>query len=492
MPETTAKPKVLFLASEVVPFAKTGGLADVAGALPVALHRAGVDVRLVMPLYRSVREGGFPMKQTVKDLPVPLGEGLLKANVFKTLLGNKVPVYLIERDHFFDRSGLYGDAQGDYPDNLERFAFSAHAALLLTDVIGFQPDVIHCHDWQTGIVPALLKGYYRSSPLMSAWPVVFTIHNLGYQGLFPKEKLSLTGLSEKEFFTLEGLEYWGKMSLLKSGIVYSKAITTVSPTYAREIQTPDFGMGMEGILQKRRGALHGILNGVDDATWNPAKDPHIPHAYSPRKMEGKPRCKRNLITTMKLEETQGDRPLLGMISRIDAQKGFDLVTKIMGEIMKLGVHCVILGSGDEGIQRAIKRQASRHPGRIALKIGFDEPLAHRIMAGADILLIPSRYEPCGLTQMYALKYGTVPVVRKTGGLEDTISTFDPKTGTGNGFKFGPHAAGAFLRAVRKAVTHYQDGPTWRKIMANGMAADFSWDRSAEKYRSLYRTVAGSG
>jgi starch synthase len=482
------KLKILFLSPEVVPFAKTGGLGDVAGALPAALKRLGTDVRLALPLYRIVREGNFKMSPLVKDLEISLGKEKLAANVLETKTEDGVPVYLIEREDLYDRPNLYGNARGDYYDNLERFTFFSHAALRLTQNLSFRPDVIHCHDWQTGLVPALLKGPYSNTSTLAGTASVFTIHNIGYQGIFPEEKVLLTGLRKVDFFYPGGLEYWGGMSLLKSGIVFSEAIATVSPKYAEEIQTSEYGMGMEGILKHRRPFLHGILNGVDYRLWDPARDSHIPVKYSPKNMAGKEQCKEALLEEMGLDSSLKNRPLLGMISRLDTQKGLELLVKILDDILTLEVGLVVLGSGDQAIQQAIHEATERHPGRIGLFIGFNEPLAHRIMAGVDIFLIPSRYEPCGLTQMYALKYGTVPVVRATGGLDDTIGQYNPKTGDGNGFKFGPYKPAAFIEAIQNAVDLFQDGKAWKKLVANGMRADFSWDRSAKSYLALYRSV----
>ena len=480
--------KVLFLSPEAVPFAKTGGLADVAGALPNALRHLGVEVEVMLPLYRVVRAREFQARPLLKDLAVPLGNSELTAQVLGAETEAGLSVYFIEREDLYDRPNLYGTPLGDYYDNLERFAFFAHAALETATTLSLKPDVIHCHDWQTGLVPALIKGPYRDSTPLGAPATVFTIHNLGYPGLFPADKLSLTGLSKDSFFHPEGLEYYGKISLLKAGIVYSDTVTTVSPSYAKEIQTAQYGMGMEGILRHRRAHLHGILNGVDYSLWDPSQDPHIPAHYSPRKLIGKKACKDALIQQMGLDPTLSKRPLLGMVSRLDVQKGLDLLVEILDDILSLDVGLVILGSGDEQIQQAIQQAAQRYPGRISLLIGFDETLAHCIMAGADIFLIPSRYEPCGLTQMYALKYGTVPLVRATGGLDDTIVQFVSRTGRGNGFKFRPYKAAAFLKAVREAVALFTDLKAWRKLMANGMKADFSWEQSARKYLELYKSL----
>jgi len=480
--------KVLFLSSEVMPFAKTGGLADVAGSLPIALKRAGVDVRLVMPFYRTIKEGAYENHMLIKDIEIPFGESILKANIFETLLGADIPVYLVEREDMYDRPYLYGNSRGDYYDNMERFSFFAHAALRLSQDLGFVPDIVHCNDWQTGIVPALLKGPYRTSGILSGTASLFTIHNMGYQGIFPREKLPITGLSETVFFHPEGVEYWGKISLLKAAIVYSDVITTVSPTYAREIQTPEYGMGMEGILKGRSRFLYGILNGVDYNEWDPAKDNYLESYYSKKLISGKIRCKEALIKEMDLDLSLKGQPLLGLISRLDDQKGLDILVKTLDDIIDLDVALVVLGSGDEVIQNTIREAAERHRHRMGIYIGFNEPLAHRIMAGTDLLLIPSRYEPCGLTQMYALKYGTIPVVRATGGLNDTIEPFDEKTGKGNGFKFGPYEAETLLNEIKRAIGIFKDKKVWKKLMANGMSADFSWDNSAKAYIDLYGSI----
>jgi starch synthase len=480
--------KVLFLASEAVPFAKTGGLADVAGALPIALRNLGVDVRLVLPLYRKVMETGTQTRLVLERQEAALGDMVLKADILETEMDAGVPVYFVQREDLYDRPNLYGNAEGDYYDNLERFTFFARQALVLTESLPFKPDLIHCHDWQTGLVPALIKGPYRSSSVLGGRPTLFTIHNIGYQGLFPAEKLALTGLPKEGFFHPEGLEYWGKISLLKSGIVYSEAITTVSPTYAKEIQTSDFGSGMEGILRRRSGVLHGVLNGVNYQQWDPSKDAHLPSTYSKTRMGGKRDCKESLINEIGLDASIKDRPLLGIVSRLDSQKGMDLLLDVMDDMMKMDLGLVALGSGNELIQEKLMAAGKRYAGRMALALGFDEPLAHRIMAGADLFLVPSRYEPCGLTQMYALKYGTVPVVRATGGLEDTIEAFDPGTGCGNGFKFGPYEPKALLAAIRRAVATWEDKGARRTIIANGMKADFSWKKSAKAYLDLYQSI----
>jgi starch synthase len=480
---------VLFLASEVSPFAKTGGLADVAGALPDALKELGVDVRIAMPLYRMVRRHATDLRRTPNRLRVPLGPATLDADVWEARTQNDVPVFLIDREDLYDRPNLYGSADGDYYDNCERFVFFSHAALLLVASLGFRPALIHCHDWQTGLVPALLRGPYGPAFLSGPPRSIFTLHNLGYQGIFPREKVSLTGLDPDRFFGTEGgLEFWGGISLLKSGIVFADAVTTVSPTYAAEIQTPEFGMGMHGVLQQRKDRLTGILNGIDYRVWNPASDPHLDCNYDLDHREGKAHCKVRLLQELGLNPALGNRPVLGMVSRLDRQKSPDLLLEILEPLLDLQVGLVVLGAGDRKIEAALRQAAERFSGSVVFRPGFDESLAHRILAGADIFLIPSRYEPCGLTQMYALKYGTVPVVRGTGGLEDTVIDFDPRTGEGNGFKFGGPAAASFLQAVRRAVVVFANHDLWLKIVRNGMQADFSWERSAREYLRLYRSL----
>jgi len=479
--------RVWFLASEVAPFAKTGGLADVAGALPSALRKLGVDVRVGLPFYRMAKGGNFEVQKVLEGLDVPLGDTRLSGDVLATSTEEGVPVYLFDREDLFDRPYLYGTPEGDYPDNLERFTYFCRAALLFAKKAGIRFDVIHCHDWQTGLIPAYLKTLYSADPFFSGISSVFTIHNMGYQGLFPREKLSTCGIPISKFRP-EGLEYWDQISLLKSGIVYADAITTVSPRYSREIETPEFGMGMDDILKKRSVDLYGILNGADYSVWDPARDTHVPGNYSPQRMTGKRRCKESLIQELGLDPSLQKRPLLGMISRLDAQKGLDLLVQILDELLSLDVGLVILGAGDEHIQKAIQEVAECHPGRVGLEIGFDDPLAHRIMAGADMLLVPSRYEPCGLTQMYALKYGTVPIVRATGGLDDTIQQFDPSSGDGTGFKFVEYEAKAFMDQIREALKVFHDGPGWMKLVKNGMRADFSWEKSAWEYIRLYEKI----
>jgi starch synthase len=474
--------KVLVAVSEMVPYAKTGGLGDVAGALPEALHRLGCDVCVCLPCYPAVRERAGKTVRLLDRLRVPFGGTSLEAGILEIRTAQGVPVYAVEREDLFDRPNLYGSAAGDYYDNLERFAFFCRAALLACEETGFVPNLVHCHDWQTGLIPPLLGSHFPKAGS------VFTIHNLGYQGLFPAERLSVTGLSADRYFHPGGIEYWGGISLLKAGIVYADAVTTVSPTYAREIQTPEFGLGMEGVLRERRNVLHGILNGADDTRWNPQTDPHLTARYGPGRMAGKARCKEALIREVGLDPDLEKRPLIGVVSRLDRQKGLDILADALEGLMTLDVGLVVLGAGDQGIERTLGSAGERFPGRMALRVGFDEPLAHRITAGSDLLLVPSRYEPCGLTQLHALKYGTVPVVRSTGGLEDTVTDLDSRNGRGTGFKFDEARPQALLQALERAVSLFERRGAWARLRNAGMEANFSWEGAAARYMTLFEEV----
>jgi len=482
--------KILFLSSEVTPYAKTGGLADVAGSLPGELKRLGADVSVGLPLYRSVKEGSFQREIVLKGLQVPMAGQTLVGNVHAAETEEGVAVYFFEREDLFDRPNLYRTAEGDYYDNLERFSFFSRAALLFTKATGMPFDLIHCHDWQTGLIPAYLSALFRTDPFFSSTATLFTIHNIGYQGLFPREKLSVCGLPAETYHP-EGVEYWGAISLLKAGIVYSDAVTTVSPMYSREIQTSEFGLGMEGILRNKSAVLHGILNGADYSVWDPAIDRHIASNYDSNHLSEKIVNKAALLKETGLEPSFLERPVLGITSRLSQQKGCDLLIEILDDLARMKVGLVVLGEGEERYERALREAAKRYSGKFSVTIGFDEALAHRIMTGVDIFLVPSLYEPCGLTQMYALKYGTIPVVRATGGLEDTIDDFDSRIKTGNGFKFGPYDSKAFLSAIQRAMDLWNDQTTWEILMRNGMAADFSWKRSAERYLDLYQSLVAT-
>lgn len=483
------KLSVLTVTSEAAPFARTGGLGDVAGALPGALRALGARMSVIMPFYRSIRETGIEAPTVIERLPVPLGADILYAGLRKHETEDGVTVYFLDREDLYDRPNLYGGAGGDYYDNPERFSFFCRGALTAASVLDLRPDVIHCHDWQAALIAPLLAGPHRSTTGLQRSRTVLTIHNIGYQGIYPAGRFPVTGLSAGEFFHMEGLEYWGNMNLLKGGIVYSDAATTVSPSYALEIQTPEFGMGLEDVLRARSASMRGILNGVDYRIWNPAADPSIAARYSPADMSGKAECKRDLLARSGLDASSADRPVLGIVSRLDRQKGLDLVVEAVDSLINLGTSLVILGAGDPAIQLRLEASAARLPGRVAVFVGFDDEMAHRIIAGSDMLLVPSRYEPCGLTQIYALKYGTVPVVRSVGGLKDTVVDAGEAGGRGTGFKFRNFNLPSFMDAVKRAVKTFEKPEAMRRVVTAAMNADFSWNRSAGEYLALYRDIA---
>jgi starch synthase len=477
--------RVLFVTPEAVPFAKTGGLADVAGALPKSLQALGCEIKLIMPYYRMVKDSGLPHQYLGEKIEVPLGYEKIKADIYQGHLDRDIPVYFIGREEFFDRPHLYGTAKGDYFDNAERFIFFSKAVLLFCQHLKFSPDIIHHHEWQTGLVPAYMKSLYRDDPLFCRTAAVFTIHNIAYQGLFKREKFWLTGLPE-EMYNPEGIEFWERVNFMKAGIVYADVINTVSKKYSEEIQTAEYGYGLEGILRKRRNSLYGILNGVDYGDWDPAHDPHLIARYDLRDLSGKRECKKDLLKEFHLPSSLENAPLLGMISRLADQKGFDLLMEILEELFALDIGFVLLGTGEQKYHNLFTRVAHTYPQKAGIRIAYDDRLAHKIEAGADFFLMPSKYEPCGLNQIYSLKYGTIPIVRATGGLDDTISHYDPVSKKGNGFKFTRYEAKAFLNTTREAIRFYSQPEHWKQLLRNAMTADFSWKKSAEAYLQLYR------
>jgi starch synthase len=477
------KLKILFASSEVAPFAKTGGLADVSASLPAAIASLGHQVRVIMPMYRSVMEGNFELRPLEKSSELSLKGRLLKDKVFYSEIGRNLLIYFIKRDEFFDRDMLYGTSKGDYPDNADRFIFFSKGILNLCKLTDFQPDVIHCNDWQTGLAPVYLKNLDKTDPFFLSARTVFTIHNLAYQGVFPEEYMAISELPP-EFFSIKGLEYYGKINFMKGGILFSDIITTVSEKYAREIQTSEYGHGLDGVLRDRSNDVYGVLNGVDYTEWNPETDSHIAANYNATDLSGKRNCKEELIEILKLEGSV-ETPIIGMISRLADQKGFDILADGMDELMRMKLSLVLLGKGDEKYEKKFAELEKKYKGRLAVKIAFDNVLAHKIEAGSDMFLMPSRYEPCGLNQMYSLKYGTIPIVRATGGLEDTIKEFNPETEKGNGFKFAEYLPGAMIEEVKKASETYQNRDLWLRLMSNAMSEDFSWERSALKYIDIY-------
>ena len=476
------------VASEAQPFAKTGGLADVLGALPRALVRVGQDVDVIMPRYRGISAG-----ERVGRVRVALGGQVAEAEVWSVIEAGVRTVF-IDHPPYFDRDYLYGVADRDYADNAERFAFLSQAALEWAATSTPRYDIVHAHDWQTGLVPVLLQ---RADP--ARWPVrpatVFTIHNLAYQGIFDASWLPRLGLGW-DLMRMEAMEYWGRISYLKAGIVFSSLITTVSPRYAQEIQTPDLGFGFDGILRARANDLVGILNGIDYDQWDPARDANLPEPFDASKLKGKAAAKRKVLETFGFTWTPERRraPLVAMISRMVDQKGFDLLAALSATLPNLGATLVLLGTGERRYEELWRDLASRHPDRVAVRIGFDEGLAHLIEGGADVFLMPSRFEPCGLNQMYSLRYGTVPVVRATGGLYDTVEDVSVTAGrrTGTGFTFDVYSPAALLRAIQRAIATFADRPLWRRIQQAGMRRDFSWDASARAYVEVYeRALAGT-
>ena len=471
-------PKILMVASEATPLAKTGGLAEVVGSLAVALGAQGCEAAIVLPRYRTIPLDGA--KRVWDWLPVWLGGTRFDCSIF--LLEGEVPVYLVDCLPLYDRVGLYGESVGDYADNHLRFAVFARAALAIARSL-YRPDIIHCHDWQAGLAPVYLKKLFSSDPALVAVKTLLTIHNLVYLGLFPPASLAEIGLDGSVYHP-DGVEFWGNLSFLKGGIVFADALNTVSPTYAREIQTPAFGVGLDGVLRSRSSVLHGILNGIDDDVWNPQTDPHIAAHYSATDLAGKRVCKRALLAEFGLPEAMIDRPLLGVVSRFTEQKGIDLILELAPQFAAMNVALVALGmpgGGEEHFAAWFRQQAALYPGHIGYRLALDEGLAHRIEAGADMFLMPSRWEPCGLNQMYSMRYGTVPVVRAVGGLNDTVDS-------DTGFKFPDATATSLLGSVEEAVAAYAVEDRWLSLIEEGMARDFSWKASAARYAALYRNL----
>ena len=475
--------RIVFVASEGVPFSKTGGLADVVGALPKALAKLGHKLEVVLPRYRITKPG--KPEADMQSVTIPLASGYKFVSIQNAGVAGKVRTFLVEYPPFFDRAGLYQEEGEDYPDNAERFAAFSLAALELMKRSSIPPDIIHCHDWQTALVPIYLRNLYQEDEFFRNTSVVFTVHNVCYNGLFPADILPQLSL-QAGLFTVDFLEYYGKVNLLKGGIVFSDYITTVSRKYAEEIQTPEFGCGLEGVFRSRRDRLGGILNGVDYDAWSPATDQLIPAAYSAVDMKGKRACKKALLERMGVKHPVLDRPVIGIISRFVPQKGFDLVAEIAEQLAALELYVVALGTGDPVYEELFHFMAARYPDKFLLEVAYDNTLAHQIEAGSDMFLMPSRYEPCGLNQIYSLKYGTVPIVRATGGLDDTIEAFDGQSGTG--FKFSEYTGAALLDAIEQAIGTYHQPQVWLQLVANGMREDFSWGRSARQYLEIYEAL----
>ncbi len=472
---------IAFAASECVPFSKTGGLADVVGALPRALAALGHQVSVYIPRYRQTK---LTDPQTVvRSVTVPFDDKYRFCSVVTAGPSTGVKFYFVDYPPYFDRDALYGTTAGDYPDNAERFALFSRAVLEASKVLGV-PHVFHCHDWQSALVPVMLRTLYAEDPAFRDVATVFTIHNMGYQGLFPPDTLPLLTLPW-ELLTISKMEFFGQVNFLKGALVFSDYVTTVSKKYSQEIQTTEYGFGLEGVLRARAATVTGILNGVDYDEWNPQTDKFIAAKYSPQDLSGKLKCKQDLLQAFGIANVDAKVPVIGIVSRFAAQKGFDLIAQIMDRLAREEMIVVVLGSGDKLYEEMFVRLSKQFPNKIAAKVAFDNAIAHKIEAGADMFLMPSRYEPCGLNQIYSLKYGTVPIVRATGGLDDTIEPWDARTGKGTGFKFSDYNGEALLLTIKQALLAYQDPSSWQTLMRNGMSRDFSWGASAREYGKVY-------
>ncbi|MGD0682534.1 MAG: glycogen synthase GlgA [Terracidiphilus sp.] len=479
---------VAFAASECVPFAKTGGLADVIGALAPELAKRGHEVTVYLPLYPSVRRQlESELTYAVLSITIPFQHSKHKVGIVDGGKRSGVQYYFVDCPELFDREGLYGTAAGDYPDNAERFALFCRAVLEASKLLGV-PQIFHVHDWQAALIPVYLRTIYASDPLLGRAGVVLTIHNAAYQGAFPPETTEQL-LFPWEIFTVDKVEQFNKFNFLKGGMVYANILTTVSRKYAEEIQTPEFGEGLDGVLRGRTADLRGIMNGVDYAEWNPATDGKLAANYSPENLAGKAVCRADLLDAFGLEQVEDSTPVIGIVSRFVVQKGFDLVEQVAGRLAELNVAVVALGTGEPPYEKFFRDWAFWNKINVAVRIGYDNTLAHKIEAGADIFLMPSLYEPCGLNQIYSLKYGTVPVVRATGGLDDTIEEWNPEKGTGTGFKFKGMRAEALWAAVGRALSAFEDKAGWKRLMLNGMVRDYSWTQPAREYAAVYEKVA---
>jgi starch synthase len=469
--------RVLMVASEAAPFVKTGGLADVLGGLPPALVAAGLEIAVVIPKYRKVHL--FGAERIYDDLPVWMAGTLYMASVDR-VVDRGVSYLFVNCPQLFDREGIYNLGDKDYPDNHVRFGMFCRSAMEVVRRI-FRPNIIHLHDWQASLVGPYLRSTFRSDPTFRGIQLILTIHNLGYQGIFALNQGAQIDLDPALLAPLGRMEFYGDLNLLKGGIEFADAITTVSKAYAREIQTQEFGFGLDGLLRSRSDSLSGILNGVDYLEWNPRHDRHIPANYDIDALNGKRECKRLLLEEFGLPSDALNRPVIGIVSRFAEQKGFDLIAEIAGELLREDLYLAVLGSGDQRFERMFQDLAIAHPDRVGVRLGYDNPLAHRIEAGSDMFLMPSRYEPCGLNQIFSLRYGTVPIVRATGGLDDTIEE-------STGFKFRGYTGRELLECIRMALAAYQDRQEWPERMRRGMRQDFSWSVSAVEYAALYRQV----
>jgi starch synthase len=475
--------KILLASSEVHPWSKTGGLADMVGALGKALARAGHQVGLVTPLYSGIREQFPEIRKFDWNLDLPLGPRRIKGNVWTLEPVEGLTVYFVDQPDFYSRPGLYQKNGTDFPDNAERFIFLSKAVINLARYLPWEPELVHVHDWQLGLVPLLIQHDKLASGWGNAPQTCFTIHNLAYQGVFPAGQYALSNLPW-DYFNPSGAEFYGYLNCLKAGITFADRITTVSPRYAREITTPEFGCGLDGLLRQRQRVLHGILNGVDYDEWNTSENAFIKHPYDTKDLSGKTRGKRELQAELGLRSDKAV-PLFGNIGRLVDQKGMDIQLGALEEMLGADMQFVLLGSGAETFENAFRNLARRYPSKVAVRIGYDQGLSHRIEAGCDFFLMPSRFEPCGLNQMYSLRYGTVPVVRITGGLDDSVMDISEDADKADGIKFGEYSSRALARSIRKALALYESPELMRHYQVNGMTADFSWEKTAKKYAEVY-------
>lgn len=484
---------IVFVASECVPFAKTGGLADVVGALPPEIVKLGHQVTVYLPFYSRVRarlekeQPGIDPKYAIRSITVPFRYYNRFAGIIDGGLRDGVQFYFVDCPELFDRPELYGPGGGEYPDNAERFGLFSRAVLEAAKQLGV-PDIFHVHDWQTSLVPVYLRTTYAADPALRSAATVLTIHNAAYQGLFPPSTTEQL-LFPWDLFTMDKVEQYDRFNFLKGGVNFASQLTTVSKKYAEEIQTPEFGWHLEGDLRRRSADLHGILNGVDYGHWNPATDGNLAAHYSAGDLTGKSACRQDLLHAFGLESVAETTPVIGIVSRLATQKGFDLVAQVGDALAGRDAVFVVLGTGEPVYESFFRSWAFRHPAQVAVQIRYDDALAHKIEAGADMFLMPSRYEPCGLNQIYSLKYGTVPIVRATGGLDDTIEEWEPEKGTGTGFKFPGYDPRNLLAAVDHALEAFQDKAGWQRLMRNGMAREYSWSGPAREYAAVYQEAA---
>lgn len=479
---TPGRLRLLLVSSELAPFASTGGLGEAVQGLALALAALGHDVRAAVPRYRGTEAAAGPLEVVLPCVPVPVGSRVVEGALLEGRLGT-VPVYFVAQDHYYDRPALYATPERDYWDNCERFAFFARAVLTALPALEWAPHVIHAHDWQTGLLPAYLRTLYRDTPFYRGVATVFTVHNLAYQGLFWHRDFPLTGLPD-DLFTPEGVEFYGMLSFLKGGLMFADRLTTVSPTYAREIQSPDFGERLDGVLRHRRAHLRGILHGIDPEAWNPRTDPALPHPFGPGDLEARDACKQALRAELGLAGLGADAALVALVSPLVDPRGVDVAAAAVPRAVADGLQFVVMGRGDARHEQAFQELAAAHPGAVAVHLGWDPARMRRILAGADLFLLPSRVEPFAVEPLYALRYGAVPVLRRTGGLADTVQDWDGRDGTG--FLFDAGTPAGCLAALRRALEVRADRPAWRALVRRAMSQDVSWERAAGEYLACYR------